>query len=479
MTLSASSFQRQPCDYLILPCTIVCNGISHITYAINDIGANNQAFIDILFAQLHGFRFIRLLQPRTLIVVDNRIITSDLITYFVTTQLSLRDESRRVYTETLDLFSTKLGQYPIILGLPLFRKHLPDIQFNKNTVTFDSPHCLQHCSLSHQAVTIFGLDTLFGYPSHLPILSDHAVNLSSTDDFASDPRSRSLSYHCCRPRPSPHQAVNVSNIDELTVCRSRSTSLFTSCQTPDGVDTPQSHNPRLNYSYNSRHCLDIADSLKTINQELSRPKDWVLPTVPDLQKKFAELPTMNFSMIGVAPFNMLMQQVSHAKNMEIFSISIRDIEKVLAPKSTTDLAKKLLTEYHDFLNVFSQADSDILPSHHPYDYKIPLMEEKTPPWGPLYSMSQDELKVLKKYLEKNLNKEFIRASSSSAISSILFARRPRSGLRFCVNYRQLNAMTIKNQYSLPLIKKTLERICKVKICSKIDIKAAFHCLYIQ
>ena len=130
---------------------------------------------------------------------------------------------------------------------------------------------------------------------------------------------------------------------------------------------------------------------------------------------------MDILIIGVAHFNTLVQQASHTKNMEIFSISIYNIEKVLAPKSITDPAKKLLIEYHDFLNVFSRANSDILSPHRPYDYKISLMEEKTPLWGLLYSMSQDELKILKKYLEKNLSKGFIRASSSPAASSVLFA----------------------------------------------------------
>ena len=165
--------------------------------------------------------------------------------------------------------------------------------------------------------------------------------------------------------------------------------------------------------------------------------------------------------------------------MEIFNISIRNIEKALAPRSTTDPAKKLLIEYHDFFNVFSQADSDILLPHRPYDHKIPLIKEKTPPWGPLYSISQDELKILKKYLEENLNKGFIRASSSLTASPVFFARKPGGDLRFCVDYRQLNAMTIKNQYLLPLIKETLERICKAKIYSKIDIIAAFNHLYMH
>ena len=92
-----------------------------------------------------------------------------------------------------------------------------------------------------------------------------------------------------------------------------------------------------------------------------RPKDWVPLTIPDPEKKFAELPTIDISMIGAATFNTLMQQASYAKNIEIFSISVRDIEKTLALKSTTDPASKLPTEYHDFVDVFSRVDSDILP----------------------------------------------------------------------------------------------------------------------
>ena len=188
---------------------------------------------------------------------------------------------------------------------------------------------------------------------------------------------------------------------------------------------------------------------------------------------------MDISMIGAAPFNTLVQRVSHAKNMEIFSISIRDMKKALAPKCTTDPTKKLLTEYYNFLHVFSQADSNTLPSHSSYYHKIPLIEKKTPPWGPMYNMFQDELKLLKKYLEENLSKGFIRGSYSPTASPVLFARKLGDGLQFCVNYRQLNAMTIKNRYSLPLIKETLEHICKAKIYSKIDIIAAFNCLRIQ
>ena len=66
-------------------------------------------------------------------------------------------------------------------------------------------------------------------------------------------------------------------------------------------------------------------------------------------------------------------------------------------------------------------------------------------------MSHDELQVLQKYLKDHLSKGFIRASSSSAAFSVIFVKKPEGGLCLCVNYRDLNNLTVKNQYSLPLI----------------------------
>jgi hypothetical protein len=73
------------------------------------------------------------------------------------------------------------------------------------------------------------------------------------------------------------------------------------------------------------------------------------------------------------------------------------------------------------------------------------------PWGPLYSMSKDELLVLRKILSELLDKGFIRVSNSLVAAPILFVRKPGSGLRFCVDYRALNKIIRKDRYPLPLI----------------------------
>jgi len=167
-------------------------------------------------------------------------------------------------------------------------------------------------------------------------------------------------------------------------------------------------------------------------------------------------------------------RLARKKNHDLFVISMRDIDKALKITPSVDSATLLPPEYHDFLDVFSRELADILSERRPYDHKIQLQEGKTSTFGPLYGMSQDELRVLKKYLKNNLAKGFIQVSSSSATSSILFVKKSSEGLRFCVNYRGLNAMTVKNRYPLPLIRETLDRLAKAKYYIKLDIIAVFN-----
>ena len=82
--------------------------------------------------------------------------------------------------------------------------------------------------------------------------------------------------------------------------------------------------------------------------------------------------------------------------------------------------------------------------------------------------------MLKKYLNNNFIKEFIRLNHSLAASFVFFIRKFNKDLRFCVNYRALNAIIIKNRYLLPLIQKTLSRICKIEIFIIFNIIVVFN-----
>jgi len=94
-------------------------------------------------------------------------------------------------------------------------------------------------------------------------------------------------------------------------------------------------------------------------------------------------------------------------------------------------------------------------------------------------MSREELLVLRKTLSELLSKGFIRASSSPAGAPVLFVHKPGGGLRFCVDYRGLNAVTRPDRYPLPLFKETLANLSKAKWFTKLDVRAAFHKLRIK
>ena len=74
----------------------------------------------------------------------------------------------------------------------------------------------------------------------------------------------------------------------------------------------------------------------------------------------------------------------------------------------------------------------------------------------------------------NLVKGFIEPSQAPFASPILFTKKPNGGLRFCIDYRKLNNITRKDRYPLPLLDKTLARINRAKIFTKLDIRQAFY-----
>ena len=75
-------------------------------------------------------------------------------------------------------------------------------------------------------------------------------------------------------------------------------------------------------------------------------------------------------------------------------------------------------------------------------------------------LSKQERDVMKKYINKYFEKSFIKFILSVIAAPVLLVRKPDSRLRFCVDYKALNKITIRNQYSIPLINKILKN-CQV------------------
>jgi hypothetical protein len=94
-------------------------------------------------------------------------------------------------------------------------------------------------------------------------------------------------------------------------------------------------------------------------------------------------------------------------------------------------------------------------------------------------LSEKELQVLREYINENLKKEYIRPSTLLARYPVLFVFKLNGKLRICVDYRQFNAIIIKNRYILFLIYEMQNRIKKSKIFTKIDIREGYYKIRIK
>ena len=309
-------------SHLITECTLVELHRRLDLHVLVDCGASGFSFINREFARQHNLPQFTLKEPRRLKVIDGRPIDSRDITHTVKVKLDING-----HQEQLTAFITKLGHYPIVLGIPWLPHHNPHIDWEKNTIDFVSPQCTTTCA----------------------------------------------------PRPT-----KATTMDIPPPC-------------PRTIDIA---------------AISLTGFRKTVKKE----------------RRLHEAAT-TFA-ISMADINAMMEQPDH------------------------DQAPEIPEEYQDIATLISEKEANRLPPHRPGDHRIQLHKGTIPSFGPLYSLSKQELEALQKWLDDNLSKGFIRTSSSPAGSPILFVKKKDGSLRLCVDYRNLNEKTIKNFYPLPLIQET-------------------------
>ncbi len=108
------------------------------------------------------------------------------------------------------------------------------------------------------------------------------------------------------------------------------------------------------------------------------------------------------------------------------------------------------------------------------NHAIELVDDLQPSYGPIYNFRPVELEILKAYIENHLTNGFIKPSKSPAEASILFDKKPDGSLRLYVDYQSLNNLTIKNQYPLPLVRESLDRLGRARRFTKFYLTNAYH-----
>ena len=121
----------------------------------------------------------------------------------------------------------------------------------------------------------------------------------------------------------------------------------------------------------------------------------------------------------------------------------------------------------------------MLPKHQAWDHEIPLKKGKQPIYRLIYTLSEEELEVLRNYIKENLKKGFIKPFILPAGYLLFFTRKKNNKLKPYIDYRQLNAITIKNRYPLPVILELQIRITGVKVFTKINIRKIYYRIRIK
>ena len=132
----------------------------------------------------------------------------------------------------------------------------------------------------------------------------------------------------------------------------------------------------------------------------------------------------------------------------------------------------------EFPDVFPDNISG-LPPDREVEFTIDLIPETEPISIPPYRMAPAELRELKAQLEDLLSKGFIRPSISPWGAPVLFVKKKDGSLRLCIDYRQLNRVTIRNQYPLPRIDELFNQLQGSRVYSKIDLRSGYHQLRVQ
>ncbi len=128
---------------------------------------------------------------------------------------------------------------------------------------------------------------------------------------------------------------------------------------------------------------------------------------------------------------------------------------------------------NEFIDVFPE-ELPGLPPEREIDFGIDLLPGTEPISIPPYRMAPAELRELKEQLKDLLEKGFIRPSVSPWGAPVLFVRKKDGTLRMCIDYRQLNRVTIKNKYPLPRIDDLFDQLQGAKYFSKIDLRSGYH-----
>ena len=496
---------------------LVGNTTVEIPNTLIDSGASS-CFIDLDFVKNSKIQVLKKETPVMVEVVDGKALGTGKITEETTPLLF----SILGHEEYISFNVIKSPSYPIILGIPWLTFHNPEINWRERTLQFN-------CSCVPQRNSPVGSASSFPASAPAPTFAPSPVDvpkaqepiipiepapgavLRRSPDFEI-PDNASIMEKQSIPAPTPPRVESpipqapspIKNKNPLShypdfeppplpadgLPPSRGLyAPFAPFARPSSPDPPRPP-PPMRRGYRAPSSTDTSPAPSPVPKPFPRVNTDVpaLPVplpIPSSRRGYAppssteSSPEPNPPRKVMQPNKISLRPQSSTQPIESkgwnCTISTLDVPPPSKEKAIQSIPRK----YAAFADVFSKEKADILPQHRKYDCSIDIKDGKQPPFGPIYNLTQPELKALREYIDENLAKGFIRNSRSPAGAPILFVKKKDGSLRLCVDYRGLNALTIKNRYPLPLISQLLDQLSQAKIFTKIDLRGAYNLVRVK
>ncbi|GKA53739.1 putative reverse transcriptase domain-containing protein [Tanacetum coccineum] len=152
--------------------------------------------------------------------------------------------------------------------------------------------------------------------------------------------------------------------------------------------------------------------------------------------------------------------------------------RLLMSAKASDKKQEEIVVVRDFLEVFLD-DLSGLPPLREIKFRIELIPGAVPIAKSPYRLAPSELEELSGQLKELQDKGFIRPSSSPWGAPVLFVKKKDGSFRMCIDYRELNKLTVKNRYPLPRIDDLFDQLQGSQFFSKIDLRSGYHQLRVH
>ncbi|XP_026441777.1 uncharacterized protein LOC113340943 [Papaver somniferum] len=175
-------------------------------------------------------------------------------------------------------------------------------------------------------------------------------------------------------------------------------------------------------------------------------------------------PSSSLLMVSGESVKKLFSTTSHGIVGHLFSISLTP-----DPPTTPANLQPLL---HDFQDIFQEPTK--LPPQRSLDHKIPLQPLSSPVNQRAYKFPYVQKGVVEQLVKEMLHTGIIQPSHNPFASPILLVRKKNGSWRFCVDYRKLNSITIKDKFHIPIVDELLDELKGSTVFSKIDLRAGYY-----